>query len=70
VEQFGLFATWLRHAGPRASGLQPATGGQVLAGSGATPARGARRVNAALAAVRGFVVHAVTTARHRAGSCH
>jgi hypothetical protein len=61
VELFGLFVTWLRHAGPQASGVQPAPAGQLLAGPDAPPARGVRRVNAVLAAVRGFVVHAVTT---------
>jgi len=60
VEQLGLFITWLRHAGPEVSGLDVAAGGQVLVGPGCEPVRGARRVNAVLAGVRGFVVHAVT----------
>jgi len=61
VEQLGLFITWLRHAGPEASGAEVAPGGQVLSGPGAEPVRGARRVNAVLTAVRGFVAHAVTS---------
>jgi integrase/recombinase XerD len=60
VEQLGLFITWLRHAGPEVSGLEVAAGGQVLVGPGCEPVRGARRVNAVLAGVRGFAVHAVT----------
>jgi integrase len=60
VEQLGLFITWLRHAGPEVSGLDVTAGGQVLVGPGREPVRGARRVNAVLAGVRGFVVHAVT----------
>jgi integrase/recombinase XerD len=61
VEYLGLFITWLRHAGPEARGAGAARGGQVLAGPGAEPVRGARRVNAVLTAVRGFVAHAVNT---------
>jgi len=61
VEQLGLFVVWLRHAGAAVSGVDAAAGGgQVLAGPGAPPVRGERRVNAVLAAVRGLVVHAVT----------
>ena len=61
VEHLGLFMVWLRHAGAAVSGVDAlAEGGQVLAGPGAPPVRGARRVNAVLAAVRGLVVHAVT----------
>jgi site-specific recombinase XerD len=56
VEQIGLFMTWLVHALPAVSGAE---GGSVMAGPGAAPARGARRVNAMLAAVRGMTVHAV-----------
>ena len=56
VEQVGLFMTWLAHALPAAPGD---AGGVVLRGPGAGPARGARRVNAVLAAVRGMTVHAV-----------
>jgi integrase len=61
VEHLGLFITWLRHAGPTVSGVDAADGGAVLAGPGAEPARGARRINGVLAAVRGLVAHAVTT---------
>lgn len=61
VEHLGLFILWLRHAGPEASGIEVVRGGQVLSGPGVEPARGARRVNAVLTAVRGFVTHAVTS---------
>jgi len=57
--QLGLFMTWLAHAGPAASGAGGVSEGMVLAGPGSTPARGARRVNGVLTAVRGMVVHAV-----------
>lgn len=57
VEQLGLFVVWLRHAGAVSGGD---AGGEVLAGPGAAPVRGARRINVVLAAVRGLVVHAVT----------
>jgi site-specific recombinase XerD len=57
--QLGLFMTWLAHAGPAASGTGASSSGLVLAGPGAIPARGARRVNGVLTAVRGMVVHAV-----------
>ena len=57
--QSGLFMTWLAHAGPAVSGACAAAEGMVLAGPGSTPARGARRVNGVLTAVRGMVVHAV-----------
>jgi site-specific recombinase XerD len=56
VWQIGLFMTWLAHAVPAASG---AGGGAVMAGPGGVPARGARRINAVLTAVRGMTVHAV-----------
>jgi integrase/recombinase XerD len=57
VEQLGLFMVWLRrHTDAGSDGV----GGRVLAGPGAVPVRGPRRVNAVLAAVRGLVVHAVT----------
>jgi integrase/recombinase XerD len=60
IEQFGLFMTWLAHAGPSVSGAGVAAGsGMVLAGPGAAPVRGARRINAVLVAVRAMVVHAV-----------
>jgi hypothetical protein len=61
VSALGLFITWLRHAGPQASGAQVVVGGQVLAGPGAEPVREARRINGVLTAVRGFVAHAVTS---------
>lgn len=60
VEHLGLFITWLRHAGPATSGVDGAPVGQVLAGPGAEPVRGARRINGVFTAVRGFVAHAVT----------
>ena len=58
IEHLGLFMTWLRQAGSQAAGLDGGPG-QVLAGPGAPPARGARRVNAVLTAVRGMATHAV-----------
>ena len=39
--------------------------GMVLAGPGGAPARGARRINAVLTAVRGMAVHAVADGRGR-----
>jgi integrase/recombinase XerD len=60
AEQLGLFMMWLAHAGPQASGAVAGAGAAVLAGPGAAPARGERRINAVLAAVRGMIVHAVT----------
>src|SRR6266581_2374425 len=57
--QLGLFMTWLAHAGPAVSGVSASARGMVLAGPGRAPARGARRVNGVLTAVRGMVVHAV-----------
>ena len=59
VEHLGSFMTWLRHAGPRASGGGAGAVGVVLAGPGVAPVRGARRVNGVLTAVRGMAVHAV-----------
>lgn len=59
IGQLGQFMTWLRHAGPEASGADVWPGAGILAGPGARPARSARRVNAVLAAVRGMAVHAV-----------
>lgn len=68
VEQLGLFITWLRHAPPEASGLDAAgRAGEVLAGPGRGPVRGARRVNAVLTAVRAFVSHAVAAGRAPGG---
>jgi len=57
---FGMFMVWLRHAGPPVSGVEAAAGAQVLAGPGMRPVRNARRINAVLSAVRGFLAHAVT----------
>lgn len=69
VERLGLFMVWLQHAGPEVSGLDADVGrsGQVLSGPGREPVRGARRVNAVLTAVRGFVVHAVSCGAAPAG---
>ena len=64
VEQLGLFVTWLRHA--QADDDEDDGGGQVLAGPGQPPVRGARRINGVLAAVRGLVVHAVALGQARA----
>jgi len=69
VEQFGLFMTWLAHAGPAASGAGAAgtVSGVVLAGPGAAPARCPSRINGVLSAVRGMVVHAVAAGLAPAG---
>jgi integrase/recombinase XerD len=64
VEQLGLFITWLRHAGVPGVGVEAGRGeavAVVLTGPGHRPVRGPRRVNAVLTAVRGFVVHAVSS---------
>ena len=60
--------TWLAHAGPSASGADGGGAGPgiVLAGPGAEPARSASRINGVLTAVRGMVVHAVSTGNPRA----
>ena len=58
AEQLGSFMTWLAHAGPSASAAD-APAQVVLTGPGSAPARGARRVNGVLTAVRAMVVHAV-----------
>jgi len=58
VEQLGLFMTWLAHDGSSLSSAS-ACEGVVLAGPGGAPARGARRINGVLTAVRSMVVHAV-----------
>jgi len=60
VEHLGLFVTWLRHAPLEVSGLDAGVA-VVLAGPGRPAARGARRINGVLTAVRGLIVHAVTT---------
>ena len=64
VGQLGLFIVWLRHAGAEASVAGAGYGGRdavVLAGPGHRPVRGERRINTVLTAVRGFVVHSVTS---------
>ena len=60
AEQLPLFMTWLAHAGPAVSGAG-ASSTLVLPGPGCPPARGARRINGVLTAVRAMVVHAVST---------
>jgi integrase/recombinase XerD len=69
VEQLGLFITWLRHAPPEVSGADAglSAAGEVLAGPGREPVRGARRINAVLTAVRAFISHAVATGQAPAG---
>lgn len=63
VGHLGLFMIWLRHAGPETSGFdaEAVSAGEVLTGPGRPAVRGARRINGVLSAVRGFVVHAVST---------
>ena len=58
AEQLALFMTWLTYAGPSTAGGAGTTA-VVLTGPGSVPARGARRVNGVLTAVRAMVVHAV-----------
>ncbi len=60
AEQLALFMTWLAHAGSAVSGAEASTT-VVVAGPGSAPARGARRINGVLTAVRAMVVHAVST---------
>jgi len=60
AEQLALFMTWLTYAGASASGAEAGTA-VVLAGPGGVAARGPRRVNGVLVAVRAMVVHAVST---------
>jgi integrase/recombinase XerD len=69
VERFGLFMTWLAHAGPEASSAEAvgACSGVVLAGPGAAPARSPSRINGVLTAVRGMVVHAVAVGQAPGG---
>jgi len=62
AEQLALFMTWLAHAGPAVSGAEASTT-VVVAGPGSIPARGARRINGVLTAVRAMVVHAVSTSQ-------
>lgn len=61
LEQVALFITWLRHVPAGSDG--GLGGAEVVAGPGGKPARGARRVNAVLTAVRAFVTHAVASGR-------
>src|SRR6266568_3887193 len=67
--QFASFMTWLAHAGPSVSGAGDggAGSGVLLAGPGAAAARSASRINGVLTAVRGMVVHAVSTGQAPAG---
>lgn len=69
VQRLGLFMTWLAHAGPDASAAESgdAGSGVVLSGPGAASARGPRRINGVLVAVRGMVVHAVAEGLAPAG---
>jgi integrase/recombinase XerD len=69
VERFGLFVTWLAHAGPQAcsAGSVGAGSAVVMAGPGVAPARSPARINAVLTAVRGMVVHAVAEGQAPAG---
>jgi len=70
VGQFGLFMTWLAHAGPDASRAEATGAGSavvVLAGPGAAPTRSPSRINGVLTAVRGMVVHAVAAGQAPAG---
>lgn len=64
VGELSLFIIWLRHTGAQAGVVNAGNGERtavVLAGPGHRPARGARRINTVLTAIRGFVVHAVTS---------
>ncbi|KAF0960259.1 hypothetical protein [Rhodococcus sp. T7] len=56
ADRLGIFILWLRHT-PSECGRPGAS--VVLAGPGADAARGPRRINAVLAAVRGFLTFAV-----------
>ena len=55
-DRLGSFILWLRHS---PSLRDDQSGAVVLAGPGAAEVRGARRINAVLAAVRGFLAFAV-----------
>ena len=61
VGQLGLFMTWLAHDGSSlvTDSACDDRAGVVLAGPGGAPARGARRINGVLTAVRAMVIHAV-----------
>jgi integrase/recombinase XerD len=67
VERFGLFMTWLAHAGPEVSSVRATGSGVVLAGPGAVVVRSPSRINGVLSAVRGMVVHAVVAGHAPAG---
>ena len=70
LEHLALFITWLRHVPTRPGRADAAErGAEVVVGPGGEPARGARRVNAVLAAVRAFVTHAVASGRAPAACC-
>ncbi|MGI5290002.1 hypothetical protein ACQEVF_42590 [Nonomuraea polychroma] len=57
----GLFMTWLQHAPTTATQAEwDPRGSEVRVGPGVEPARGARRVNVVLSAVRGFLLHAAS----------
>lgn len=56
ADRLGSFVLWLRHA---PAGVGGGGGAVVLAGPGAAVVRGPRRINAVLAAVRGFLAFAV-----------
>jgi integrase len=56
AERMGSFILWLRHTPVARCGRD---GGVVVAGPGAREVRGPRRINAVLAAVRGFLAFAV-----------
>lgn len=57
AQELALFVVWLRHVPVDVGG--PDRADSVLAGPGASPVRGGRRVNGVLGAVRGFLSHAV-----------
>ena len=63
VEQFALFMTWLVHA----RSCIDDTAGVVVAGPGSAAARCPSRINGVLTAVRGMVVHAVSSGHGPAG---
>jgi integrase/recombinase XerD len=63
VEQFALFMTWLAYARPSVDDAASV----VVAGPGAAAARCPSRINAVLTAVRGMVVHAVSSGHGPAG---
>src|SRR5258707_11646624 len=64
IEQFGLFMTWLAHAGPAAP---DAAAGAVLSGPGVPPAPRAPRVKGGLAPARGVALAPGPRGRGRGG---